>query len=133
MSPPRALNKPPNHRVPLPASLLGRAITIKGVLDTEGELTVHGKVHGRINADRLIVGREGFVEGDVVVRDARIGGRFSGRVFAFNVTLDASADISGRIFHHTVTVEKGARIEGRMPWRPLNYFEAFDQPPENSP
>src|SRR5258707_12082621 len=87
----------------LPASHLGRALTIRGVLDTDGELHVHGSVLGRINADRLIVGSGGYVEGDVVARDVRIEGRFNGRVFAFNVTLNSSADVTGRIFHHFVT------------------------------
>ena len=106
-------------------------MTIRGVLDCDGEIHVDGNVLGRINADRLVVSRGGYVEGDVVAREVRIGGRLNGRVFAFNVTLDSSADIIGRIFHHTATVEKGARIDGRMPWRPFSYFESFDQPPEN--
>jgi cytoskeletal protein CcmA (bactofilin family) len=112
------------------ASHLARALTVKGVLDTDGELFVLGNVLGRINADRLVLVSGGYVEGDVVARDVLIGGRLNGRVFALNVTVDSSADITGRIFHHTVTVAKGARIEGRMPWRPPSYFETLDQLPE---
>lgn len=128
----RTLVKPPRGHNPddLPKSHLGRSLAVKGLLETEGELHIHGNVLGQIHADSLVVGAEGCVEGDVVARTVRIGGRLIGRVFAFHVTLDSSADIRGRIFHHTVTVEKGARIEGRMPWRPLNFFEMFEKPPE---
>jgi cytoskeletal protein CcmA (bactofilin family) len=112
------------------ASHLARALTVTGVLDTDGELFVLGNVLGRINADRLIVVAGGYVEGDVVARDVLISGRFNGRVFALNVTLDASADVTGRIFHHTVTVARGARVDARMPWRPPSYFETLDQLPE---
>ncbi len=132
-APRRTLVKAPSGTADLPLSKLGKALTVKGVLDSDGEIHIHGSVLGRINADRLIVGSGGYVEGDVVARDVRIGGRLNGRVFAFNVTLDSSADVTGRIFHHTVTVARGARIDGRMPWRPLNYFESFDQPPETQP
>jgi cytoskeletal protein CcmA (bactofilin family) len=134
-SPRRTLTKNPRARdgAPLPTSHLGKALTVKGLLETEGEIHVQGNVLGRIDADRLVVGSGGYVEGDVIARDVRIGGRLNGRVFAFNVTLDSSADITGRIFHHTVAVAKGARIDGRMPWRPLNFFESFEQPPENQP
>ena len=134
-SPRRTLVKPPRVRdgQELPPSHLGRALSVRGVLDTEGDLHVHGKVHGRINADRLILGQGGYIEGDIVARDVRVGGRLSGRIFAFSVTLDSSAEITGRVFHHIVTVAKGARIDGRMPWRPLNFFESFEQPPENQP
>ena len=110
----------------LPASHLGKALTIKGRLDTPGAIHIDGRVLGQIAADRLIVGAGGYVEGDVVANDVRIGGRFMGRIFARHVTLDSSADITGRIFHHTVTVAKGARIDGRLPWRPLNYFERLE-------
>jgi cytoskeletal protein CcmA (bactofilin family) len=108
------------------ASHLGKALTVRGRLDTSGIIHIHGNVVGQITADRLVLGADGYLEGDVVANDVRIGGRFTGRIFARNVTLDSSADITGRIFHHTVTVAKGARIDGRMPWRPLNYFETLE-------
>jgi cytoskeletal protein CcmA (bactofilin family) len=126
------LAKPPRARdaEELPVSHLERALIVKGVLDTEGEIRIRGTVLGRINADRLLLDTGGRVEGDVVARDVRVGGRLNGRIFALHVVLDSSADVSGRIFHHTITVAKGARIDGRMPWRPLNYFEALEQLPE---
>jgi cytoskeletal protein CcmA (bactofilin family) len=115
---------------PLPASKVGRALTVKGVLDTDGELYVHGNVCGRINAHRLVLCPLGSVEGDVVATDVLIEGRLTGRIFATNVTLESSANITGNIFHTTATVAKGARVEGRMPWRPPSYFETLDQLPE---
>jgi len=121
---------PGRAQAELPVSRLGKALTVKGILDTDGELQVYGSVLGRINADRFVLAVDGYVEGDVLARDVQIGGRLTGRIFALNVALDSSADITGRVFHHTVTVAKGARIDGRMPWRPLNYFESLDQLPE---
>lgn len=124
---------PSREPIALPESHLSRGLTVTGTLDCEGALHVHGKVRGRINADRLVIGADGFVEGDILAREASIAGKLLGRVFAFSVTIDASADVTGRIFHHIVTVAKGARFDGRMPWRPLNYFETLDQLPEVQP
>jgi len=118
---------------PMPVSQLGTACLVRGVLDTEGEVEIHGTFHGRINADCLILGAMGNVEGDIVAREVRIRGRLMGRVFALNVLLEETADVTGRIFHNTVTVARGARFEGRMPWRPPSYFEALDQLPETQP
>ena len=126
----RTLFETPRSSAPLPVSQLGRAFRVKGTLDSEGELRVEGTVYGRINAVSLVVGAEGYVEGDIVARDVRIAGRFNGRIFALNVAIDASADVSGRIFHHSIEVAKGARIDGRMPWRPPNYFDSLEQLPE---
>ena len=117
----------------LPVSKLGKAISVHGELETDGELHIQGRVAGRINAGTLVIAGDGYVEGDIVARDVRIDGRLNGRIFAVNVTLAKSADVSGRVFHNTVTVARGARFEGRMPWRPINYFEALDQLPETRP
>lgn len=114
-------------------SHLGRALTVRGRLDTDGELHIHGNVEGRISAERIVLGESGIVVGDITARHIRIGGRFSGRIFALEVALDSSARIEGRIFHHSVTVARGAQIDGRMPWRPLNYFDSLDKLPEIQP
>ncbi|HEY1615788.1 MAG TPA: polymer-forming cytoskeletal protein [Rhizomicrobium sp.] len=130
--PRRALTKSPLRRGDdaLPTSHLGKALSVKGNLETEGELHIHGRVFGQIRANRLIVAPGGYVEGDVLAWEVRIGGFLNGRVFAFNVTLDSTADMTGRIFHHIIAVERGARVDGRMPWRPLNFFETLEQIPE---
>jgi cytoskeletal protein CcmA (bactofilin family) len=116
-----------------PSSQVGRALKVTGTLDTEGDLYVHGTVFGRINADRVILGTEAVIEGDVVARDVHVEGRVNGRIFALNVTVESSANVTGRIFHNTVSVARGARIDGRMPWRPPNYFETLTQLPETRP
>lgn len=115
---------------PLAPSRLGRALKVTGTVDMDGELTIDGTVSGRINATRVILGTESHVEGDVVAREVHVEGRFTGRIFALNVTVESSANVTGRIFHNTVSVAKGARIEGRMPWRPPSYFETLTQLPE---
>lgn len=114
-------------------SHLSRGFTVTGRIEAEGELTILGRVRGRIDAERVVLGHGSDVEGDIVARDVCIAGRFNGRIFALNVSVEATADVEGRIFHHTIAVEQGARIDGRMPWRPPNYFESLDQLPETRP
>lgn len=120
----------PQEAAPVPPSQVGRALKVTGTLDTDGELTVHGIVLGRISAERLVLGTEGRVEGDVVAREVHIEGHLNGRIFALNVTVESSANVTGRIFHNQVSVARGARIDGRMPWRPPQYFETLTQLPE---
>lgn len=113
-----------------PASHLGTSGTISGTLDAAGDLHIHGHISGRINADRVIIERDGLVEGDIVASDVRIAGKLVGRVFAPTVAIDETADITGRIFHTNVTAARGHKLEGRMPWRPASYFQTLDQLPE---
>lgn len=122
--------RPAPAREAEPASHVGTASKISGTLDAGGDLHIHGHVTGRINADRLIIERDGFVEGDIVANDVRIAGKLVGRVFAPTVSIDETADITGRIFHTNVTAARGHKLEGRMPWRPVSYFQTLDQLPE---
>ena len=122
-----------NDRLGMPSSCLGRALTVNGSLETDGEIQVHGSVLGRINAARLFLGIGGYVEGDVVAENVHIGGKLYGRVFARKVTLDSTAKITGRVFHHTAYIARGALVDGRMPWRPLNFFDELEQLPEKQP
>ncbi|MES2254818.1 MAG: polymer-forming cytoskeletal protein [Pseudomonadota bacterium] len=132
IAPSRRLLRPPRTEGSPGAlsSHLSKAITIKGDLESDGELHINGIVHGQICADRLVIGPGGYLEGDVIARDVHIEGRMEGRIFALNVTLDSSAEVNGRIFHNTITVAKGARIDARMPWRPPSYFETLETLPE---
>jgi cytoskeletal protein CcmA (bactofilin family) len=130
----RVPTKPHQGNAPASAgSRLGRGFTVTGHIEAEGELTIQGRVRGRIDGDRVVLGPGSDFEGDIVAREVSMAGRFNGRIFALDVTVQASADVEGRIFHHTIAVEQGARIDGRMPWRPPNYFDTLDQLPETRP
>ncbi len=106
---------------------------MRGRLDSDGEVHIHGRVLGRINALRIVLGAGGLVVGDITARHIRICGRFSGRIFALDVALEPSAHVEGKVFHNNVTVARGAHVDGRMPWRPLNYFDSLEQLPEMQP
>ncbi len=116
-----------------PPSFLGPGVGIQGALEIDGELVISGLVKGRIAALRLVIAPGGCVEGDVIAQEVVINGRLNGRVFAPNVSIEASAEVEGRIFHTTISVERGARVSGRMPWRPISYFENLDKLPEIRP
>jgi len=117
----------------LPPSCLEKSLTVRGVLEMEGELTVRGFIAGRIAAIKLVLAEGGHIEGDVIAREVVIAGRLIGRVFAPTVAVEETAHIEGRIFHSTISVARGAHFDGRMPWRPPSFFETLDQLPETQP
>ena len=113
-----------------PRSVLGPGVTVEGVLEIDGELVIGGQVRGRIAAVKVVIAETGNFVGDIVAREVAIAGRLNGRVFAPNVSIEASAHVEGRLFHTQIAVAQGARWNGRMPWRPVSYFETLDQLPE---
>ena len=110
-----------------PGSVLGREMTVYGRLDSTGEVHVHGIVSGDINAPKVTLWPDGYVEGKILAREAHIHGHLRGRAIARMVVIGASATIEGQIFHHEIDMAKGVHVGARFPWRPVNYFEQLDQ------
>jgi cytoskeletal protein CcmA (bactofilin family) len=51
-----------------PISCLGTGLTVTGSLDADASIHVHGSVIGPIRAETLVLGKSGYVEGDIVAR-----------------------------------------------------------------
>lgn len=107
-------------------SVLRQGLTIEGRLHSTGDVHLYGTVVGDIQARKVIVWPQGFVEGEIVAEEAHIHGQLRGRVVARTVVISESAEIEGQIFHHKIDLAKGAQVKGRLPWRPVNYFDDFD-------
>lgn len=124
----RRRQEPPQERngngaLERPCSVLGRGLMASGRLESDGEVHIHGTVKGDVHASKVVLCTDGFVEGNLIAREAVLEGRIKGRVFAFNVMVEGTAVIRGNVFHHELTVAAGAHLEGRTPWRPVNYFD----------
>ncbi|HEY1605534.1 MAG TPA: polymer-forming cytoskeletal protein [Allosphingosinicella sp.] len=95
-------------------SFIGPEMTITGNIATEGDLHVDGKIAGDIGCGTLTLGESGEVRGNIVAREARLGGLVDGAVEAGIVTLDQSARITGDILYETLSISGGADVEGRF-------------------
>jgi cytoskeletal protein CcmA (bactofilin family) len=104
-------------------SVLGPELMVVGQLESAGEIQVHGSIAGDIHASKVTLCQGSKVEGNLVAREALIGGRLNGRIFAPIVVVEETGAVVGRIFHNEITVAKGGFVDGRMPWRPINHFD----------
>ncbi|WP_316015861.1 polymer-forming cytoskeletal protein [Roseobacter sp. HKCCA0434] len=111
----------PKPSAPAPAakpkaapSVLSSDLTIKGNLETTGDIQVEGTVEGDIRAHLLTVGETATVRGEVVADDLVVNGRVVGRVRGLKVRLTSSARVEGDIIHKTIAIESGAHFEGSV-------------------
>jgi cytoskeletal protein CcmA (bactofilin family) len=90
--------------------------TIKGELEFSNSFRVDGRVEGTIRSrSELVVGEDGFVEGEIDVARCLIGGRVDGVVKASEkVILHASAKVNGEVHAPAVVMEEGAFLEGKV-------------------
>ena len=101
-----------------PTARVDADLTVLGDLVGARVLVVHGTVKGAVNADSLVVGPQGRIEGPVGAREIRIEGTVVGDVSAETVALGSTARVTGNVTHSAITIEPGAEIDGRRPWRP---------------
>lgn len=95
--------------------LIGKGVTIEGRLCFDETVRIDGRFKGEINSNgTLVVGEDGFVEGEINVMDAIVTGVVSGTLDAKNrVELKAPGRMLGEIRTPNLIVGEGAQFEGR--------------------
>ena len=108
------------------ATALGRDLTVRGQIDSIGDVDLNGTVTGDIKARKVTLQPQAVVEGEILAEEVHIHGQLKGRITARTVVIGESARIEGQVFHHKIEVAKGAQVKGRLPWRPATYFDGLD-------
>lgn len=97
-------------------SIIGPGMKVVGDCVTTGSLRIEGTVQGVVRAGKaVVVGKEGFVDGDIETQDAVISGRVVGTLtIASRLELHATCRIEGTIRARRMQLEEGASIEGQI-------------------
>jgi cytoskeletal protein CcmA (bactofilin family) len=108
----------PTAARPLPgeasaASVVGRGLSIRGNLESRGEVQIDGAVEGDVHAARIVVGQEAQITGNLLADDIVVRGAVAGSIRGKKVTLEAVSHVEGDIFHKTLAIERGAYFEGK--------------------
>ncbi len=113
----------PTSSVPAPSlsnkpkpspSIISSDLTIKGNINTTGDVQVEGTVEGDIRAHMLTIGEGATIKGEVMADDVVVHGRVVGRLRGLKVRLTATARVEGDIVHKTIAIESGAHFEGSV-------------------
>lgn len=109
-------------------SIIGTGMRVVGDVTADGVVKVEGTVVGTVQAAKqVLVAKGGEVEGDVITREAIIGGEVRGAVYAEErVELQATSVIHGDIATKRLFVQEGGEINGV-----LRMSEDAGQPPRH--
>ena len=102
----------PKRRANGVPSIFSAEVTVRGMILSQGDVQVDGKIEGDIRACSLVIGDKAIVTGDVYAEEATIRGRVDGSISARKVQLAATCRVSGNILHESLSVEAGAFFEG---------------------
>src|SRR3990172_12488983 len=103
-----------NYKVPSTHSMVDECLTMKGDLESDGDIHVKGKVLGNIRCKLLIIEVDAFVEGGVEAEEVIVRGNTKGTIQADRVRLEKTANVDSEICHRTFSAEEGARIKGTL-------------------
>jgi cytoskeletal protein CcmA (bactofilin family) len=95
-----------------PPSLLSAGLVVEGNLICDGEMQIDCVVNGDVTAERLAIGENARVLGEVVAEHLLVRGEVIGRIRARSVELDKTARVRGDIWHELLSIAAGAKIEG---------------------
>jgi len=96
-------------------TLIGKGSVLEGKLNVSSNLRVDGKIIGDVKtADSLVIGKQGEIEGDIVVKNAVVGGRVLGKINASGkVVLEANAIFKGEMKAARLVIDDGAIFDGQ--------------------
>lgn len=114
-------------------TIIGKGSSLEGTLKVENSLRVDGKIKGHVTTtDSLVIGKEGDIEGEIIAKNAIIGGRVRGKINATGkVVLEAKAFFQGEMKTSRLVIDDGAVFDGRCSMQKdgkLPFEPKFDEP-----
>jgi len=115
-SAPKAAGRDANY------SIINEWLTMRGDLESEGDILIKGKVIGNIRCKLLIIDIDANIEGGIIAEEVVVRGRTKGTIEANKVRVEKSANVESEISHVSFSAEEGARIKGALKFRdePIN-------------
>ena len=92
----------------------GVGTVIIGDIKSKGDIRVDGTLKGSVNTTgKVVLGKEGVVEGDVVCNSADVSGTINAKITVSQLlSLKATAKLNGDIVTNKLSIEPGASFTG---------------------
>lgn len=100
----------------LERNTIAKSTSITGDITSDGDFRIDGFVEGNIKtAGRVVIGKEGKVEGTITCSNADIEGTFTGQIKVSQLlSLKSTAKLTGETSTEKILVEPGALVNGTI-------------------
>ena len=100
-----------------PQVKIGKTIVIRGELSGDEDLTIEGRVEGRISFENhhLTIGETGNVSAEVVAKTVTVLGKMEGNLYAKEkAEIAESGSLTGDIHSPRIVIAEGAKFKGAV-------------------
>lgn len=93
---------------------IGAGTIVTGDIQSKGDIRLDGILKGSVNTSgKVVLGKEGIIEGDVVCNSADISGTIKAKITVSQLlSLKATAKLNGDIITNKLSIEPGAAFTG---------------------
>jgi len=95
-------------------NMIGAETIITGDIISKADIRIDGTLKGSVNTEgKVVLGREGMIEGDVICKDADISGTIKAKITVSQLlSLKTTAKLNGDIITNKLSIEPGAAFSG---------------------
>jgi len=95
-------------------TVIGAGCLVKGNIETDHTIQIHGTINGNIAAETIIIGRGGHVIGDITARTLFLHGSLKGNANINTVNIFSNAKMSGTLFYKTLNITGNTGLECKL-------------------
>lgn len=95
-------------------TVVGAGCHIKGNIETDHTVQIHGTVNGNINAEIIIIGRGGHVIGDISAKTLFLHGSLKGNATINTVNVFSNAKMTGTLYYNTLNITGNTGLECKL-------------------
>ncbi len=96
-------------------SIIGTNSDFIGEMNVSGTLRVDGMVHGKLNAECVIVSESAMVKGEIKAKAIIVGGKVEGNLFGQEIIeIKSKGNVLGEIYTQKFFVIEGGILNGRV-------------------
>ena len=96
-------------------NLLGNGTTIKGDLESNGDIRIDGHLIGSLKSNgKVVIGQTGVMEGDLICKQAEVSGVVKGNITTEELTaLKSTSKVEVDLTTKQLLIEVGAQFTGK--------------------
>lgn len=95
-------------------TVVGAGCVIKGNIETDHTIQIHGTVKGDIDAEIIIIGRGGNVIGNISAKTLFLHGSLKGDATINTVNVFSNAKMIGTLFYKTLNITGNTGLECKL-------------------